>query len=131
MKVPRYIDARNTSAIHGQLLVRYGGASGVRDAKLLESVLAPPRQQVSSPHIIEVATTYTVAIVKNHPFVDGNNRIGFVVGVLFLELNGLDFRASEAEAAQAVLELAAGTIDHTGFALFLRDHVQRARKRAK
>ena len=131
MKVPTCIDARDTNAIHGQLLVRYGGASGVRNVKLLETVLARPRQPVSSPDIADMATAYTAGIVKNHPFVDGNKRAGFVVGVLFLELNGFDFTASEAEAAQAVLELAAGTIDETGFALFLRDHVKRARKRAK
>ena len=81
--------------------------------------------------MIEIATAYTAGIVKNHPFVDGNKRTGFVVGVLFLELNGFDFTAPEAAAAQAVLELAAGTIDETGFALFLRDHVKRARKRTK
>jgi death-on-curing protein len=131
VKAPILIDARNTSAIHGQLLVRHGGASGVRDGKLLESVLARPRRQVSSPYIVDMATAYTAGIVKTHPFVDGNKRTGFVVGVLFLELNGFDFTASEADAAQAVLELAAGTIDETGFALFLRDHVKRARKRPK
>jgi death-on-curing protein len=78
-----------------------------------------------------MATAYIAGIVQNHPFVDGNKRTAFVVGVLFLESNGLDFTASEAEAeaAQAVLELAAGTIDEIGFALFLRDHVKRARKR--
>ena len=58
----------------------------------------------------------------------GNKRAGFVVGKLFLEMNGLTFNASESEAAQAVLELAAGTIDETGFAAFLRDHVKRSRK---
>ena len=131
MKIPKFIGACSTGAIHGQLLVRHGGASGVRDRKLLESALARLRGQVSSSDISALATAYTASIVKNHPFVDGNKRTGFVVGVLFLELNGFDFTASEAEAAQAVLELAAGTIDETGFALFLRDHVKRARKRAK
>ena len=133
MKVPKLIDARSTSAFHGQLLVHHGGASGVRDKGLLESALARPRQQFAyaSPDINDMATAYTAGIVQNHPFVDGNKRTGFVVGVLFLELNGFDFTASEAEAAQAVLELAAGTIDETGFALFLRDHVKRARKRSK
>jgi len=113
--------------------MRHGGASGVRDQGLLESALARPRQQFAyaSPDTIDMAAAYIAGIVQNHPFVDGNKRTGFVVGVLFLELNGFDFTASEAEAAQAVLELAAGTIDETGFALFLRDHVKRARKRPK
>jgi death-on-curing protein len=81
--------------------------------------------------IMRRASSYTAGIVENHPFVDGNKRTGFVVGVLFLEINGFEFTASEAEAAQAVLELAAGSIDETGFALFLRDHCKRVRKRAK
>lgn len=129
MKVSSWIDARKASAIHAQLLVRYGGTSGVPDERGLDSALTRPHQQVSSIDTIEIATAYTAGIIQNHPFVDGNKRTGFVVGVLFLELNGFDFTASEAEAAQAVLELAAGTIDETGFALFLRDHTKRARKR--
>jgi death on curing protein len=130
VKEPVWVDASDARAIHVQLLVRHGGATGVRDEGLLESALARPRQQFAyaSP---DIATAYTAGIVQNHPFIDGNKRTGFVVGVLFLELNGFDFTASEAEAAQAVLELAAGTIDETGFAMFLRDHVKRARKSAK
>jgi death-on-curing protein len=131
VKEPAWVDASDALAIHAQLLMRHGGASGFRDERLLESALARPRKQVSSPDIIEMATAYTAGIVKNHAFVDGNKRTGFVLGVLFLELNGFDFTASEAEGAQAVLELAAGTVDETGFALFLRDHVKRARKRPK
>ena len=133
MKEPVWVDASDALAIHAQLLMRHGGASGVRDEGLLESALARPRQQFAyaSPDIIEMATAYTAGIVKNRPVVDGNKRAGFVAGVLFLELNGFDFTASEALATQAVLELAAGTIDETGFALFLRDHVKRIRKRMK
>ena len=133
MREPVWVDTSDAFAIHEILLVRHGGASGVRDEGLLESALARPRQQFAyaSPDIVEMATAYTAGIVQNHPFVDGNKRTGFVVGVLFLEMNGFEFTASEAEAAQAVLELAAGSIDETGFALFLRDHGKRVRKRAK
>ena len=131
MKEPVWLDASDTLAIHEILLVRYGGASGLRDEGLLESALERPRQQFAcaSPDIVEMAAAYTAGIVQNHPFVDGNKRTGFVVGILFLEMNGFEFTASEPEAAQAVLELAAGSIDETGFALFLRDHTKRVRKR--
>jgi len=133
VKEPIWVDASDALAIHEILLVRHGGAPGVRDEGLLESALARPRQQFAyaSPDIVDMATAYTAGIVQNHPFVDGNKRTGFVVGVLFLEMNGFEFTASEAEAALAVLELAAGSIDETGFALFLRDHSKRVRKRAK
>ena len=131
MKEPIWIVTRDALAIHDQLLALYGGASGLRGAGLLESALARPRQQFAyaSPGIVEMAAAYTSGIVQNHPFVDGNKRTGFVVGVLFLEMNGFTFIASEAEAAQAVLELAAGSVDEIGFAAFVRDHVKRTRKR--
>lgn len=73
--------------------------------------------------IIELAAKSMAGIVQNHPFVDGNKRTGFVVGVLFLELNGYRFTASEEAAAQAVLELAAGRIDERGLVAFLRANV--------
>ena len=129
MKEPIWVEKRDALAIHEQLLILHGGASGLRDEGLLESALARPRQQFAyaSPDIIELASAYTAGIVGNHPFVDGNKRTGFVVGVLFLEMNGYLFTATEAEAAQAVLELAAGTVDEAGFAAFVRDHVKRKR----
>ena len=67
-----------------------------------------------------MAAAYTAGIVGNHPFVDGNKRTGFVTGVLFMELNGCRFNATEEAAAQAVVELSAGTLDEAGYATFLR-----------
>jgi len=132
MKEPIWIDEQDALTIHERLLLRHGGAGGVRDQRLLESALARPRQLYAygdAPDLIDMAAAYTVGIVRNHPFVDGNKRAGFVVGVLFLELNGQDFVASEAEAAVAVLELAAGTLDQSGFAAWLRDNVRKGRPR--
>ncbi len=126
--------ARKTvDAMHPILLAEHGGAPGLRDAGLLESALARPRQifAYSECDLPQLAAAYVAGIVRNHPFVDGNKRTGFMTGYVFLERNGFEFTASEAEAAQAVLELAGGSIDETGFALFLRDHSKRIRKRAK
>ena len=67
-----------------------------------------------------MAATYTVGIVRNHAFVDGNKRTGFMVGILFLELNGYRFNATEEAAPQAVLGLAAGTLAEAGYTAFLR-----------
>lgn len=77
-----------------------------------------------------MAAAYTAGIVENHPFVDGNKRVGFVVGVLFLEINGYTFKASEERAAQAVIELAAGRLDELGYAQFLEQNVARKRRRS-
>ena len=67
-----------------------------------------------------MAVAYTAGILRNHPFFDGNKRTGFVVGILFLELNGYNFIATEEAATQAVIELAAGALDEAGYRTFLR-----------
>lgn len=129
MKEPVWIDERDALTLHERLLTLHGGAPGVRDEGLLKSALARARQlhaYADTPHIIDMATAYTAGIVRNHPFVDGNKRTGFVVGILFLELNGYRFIASEEDAAQAVLNLAAGTLDEAGYARFLRANARRA-----
>ena len=120
---PLWLDERDALVLHERLLALHGGAAGLRDAGLLESALARPRQlhaYADAPDAIDLAAAYTAGLVRNHPFIDGNKRTGFVVGVLFLELNGYTFTASEADAAQAVLALAAGALDETGYAAFLR-----------
>lgn len=131
MKKPIWIDERDALALHDRLLALHGGAAGLRDETLLNSVLARPQQHyvyAESPDLTDLATAYTAGIVRNHPFVDGNKRTGFVVGILFLELNGYRFTASEEDAAHAVLELAAGKIDETGYSAFLRNNVSRKKK---
>jgi death on curing protein len=123
-----WIDEIDALAIHERLLMLNGGAAGVRDKALLKSALARPRQHYAyadAPDIIDLATAYMARIVRNHPFVDGNKRTGFVVGVLFLEINGYRFTAREEDATQAVLALASGTLDEAGFASWLRANVKR------
>jgi death-on-curing protein len=127
MTEPIWIEDELVLAIHDRLLVEHGGGAGVRDESLLQSALGKPLNHLvyASSDIIELAAKYTVGIVQNHPFIDGNKRTGFLVGVLFLELNGYRFTASEEAAAQAILGLAAGTIDATNFCEFLRANSER------
>ncbi len=127
MSEPVWIEQELVLAIHDRQLVEHGGAEGLRDETLLQSALGRPQNHFAyeSNDVVELAAKYTSGIVKNHPFVDGNKRTGFVVGVLFLELNGYRFRASEEAAATAVLELATGTIDERGFCEFLRANSDR------
>jgi death-on-curing protein len=75
-----------------------------------------------------MAAAYTVGVVRNHPFLDGNKRTGFVVGVLFLETNGCRFTAPEEDATRAVMDLAAGLIEEKGFVAWLKNHVKVRRK---
>jgi len=108
-------------------LALHGGAPGVRDIGLLASALARPHLYFSyatEPNVIHAAALYTAGIVSNHPFVDGNKRTGFVMGILFLELNGYTFAATEEAAAQAVIALAAGALDEAGYCAFLSDNLR-------
>jgi death on curing protein len=123
MNEPFWLDERDALIVHDRLLVLHGGAIGVRDVGLLKSALARPQQHFAYAHvadIIELAAIYTAAIVRNHPFIDGNKRTAFVIGILFLELNGYSFTASEEDAAKAVIELASGDIEENGYAAFLK-----------
>ena len=127
---PVWILERTVLAAHDRLLAAHGGAAGVRDVGLLESALARPQQHYAygSPDLIELAALYTAGLVRNHPFIDGNKRTGFAIGVAFLELNGFAFEATEEDATQAVLALAAGDLDEAGYTVWLRSNVKRHRK---
>ncbi len=125
---PIWIEEADALALHDRLLALHSGAAGVRDEGLLQSALARARQIFAydeSADVIAMAGAYTVGILKNHPFIDGNKRTGFVAGVLFLELNGCRFTASEPAAAQAIIALAAGGLDEAGYVGLLRENVAR------
>ncbi len=128
MKKAVWIELRDVVALHDRLLALDSGAEGVRDQGLLESALARPQQLAAygnRPSLIDMAAAYTAGVVRNHPFVDGNKRTGFVIGVLFLEMNGYRFTATEEDATQAVLNLAAGTLDETAFAAWTHANTKR------
>jgi death-on-curing protein len=122
MKEPIWINVAEALALHDRVLALHGGAAGVRDQGLLEAAINRPRQYLAyaeTTDIVYLAAIATSAIMRNHPFVDGNKRTGFVTGILFMELNGYRFTADEAEAAQAALELAASTLTEESYAAFL------------
>ena len=125
---PIWIEEIDVLTLHDRLLAFHGGAVGVRDEGLLKSALARARQLAAygdGADLIDMASAYTAGIVKNHPFVDGNKRTGFVIGILFHELNGYHFAATETAAADAVLALAAGTLNDAGYTAFLRQNATR------
>jgi death-on-curing protein len=132
VKEPRWLDERDALTLHEKLLLAHGGGRGLRDEGLLRAALARPRQLFAysdKPDVIAMAAAYTAGIIQNHPFIDGNKRVGFVLGVLFLEINGYAFKAAEEEAAQAVIGLAAGELDEPAYQGFLRLNVTSKRKR--
>lgn len=125
MKEPLWIEESDAFAFQERALAEFGGAEGVRDHALLQSALARPKHIFAcaeSPTLHEMAAAYIAGLVQNHPFVDGNKRTAFLVGILFLELNGYRFTASEEAAAQAVIDVAAGRLDEASLTDFLTDN---------
>ena len=128
MKAPVWVEREVVLALHHRLLAEFGGGTGIRDEGLLHSALDRPKNLLAygKPSIFELAASYTFGLLKNHPFVDGNKRIGFTVGIVFLEINGRRFSAPEAEAVVQTLALAAGAIDEKAFASWTRSHARKA-----
>jgi len=123
MNDPIWIETEDALAFHEDMLSRHGGLSGVRDQGLLESALHRPIQLFTSskPTLYEMAAAYAAGIIRNHPFLDGNKRAGFMAAALFLEVNGMSFKATEEDVVIHTLALAAGDIDETAYARWLAD----------
>lgn len=123
----RWIDRGALVLLHGESLAEHGGSAGLRDEGLLDSALTRPRNLLAygTPDFADLAAAYGTGIVRNHPFVDGNKRAGFLAVGLFLALNGYRLEASQADATLTVLALAAGELDEPAFAEWVRTHARR------
>ncbi|MGA7884841.1 MAG: type II toxin-antitoxin system death-on-curing family toxin [Acidobacteriaceae bacterium] len=113
-------------ALHGIQLAAFGGPEGLRDEGLLESALARPKHafvyETPVPSLARLAAAYAFGIVKNHPFVDGNKRTGLVAAFAFLELNGAALKASEEDAYEVFMSLAAGRLSEANLAVWLEEN---------
>ncbi len=130
MSKPLWVRHDVTIAIHERILADYGDQTGIRDSGLLESALARPQHihAYDDPDLAALAAAYATGIIRNHPFVDGNKRVGFMVAYVFLASNGVSLTATEVSATQAVLDLAAEEITEEQFAQWLRDNTEQAGK---
>jgi death-on-curing protein len=118
---PVWLDREDCLAMHEKLIERFGGLQGIRDEGLLDSALNKPLHvfNYGKPTVFELAASYALGIVKNHPFLDGNKRTGFVAAALFIEANGFSFQATEEEAVLETLALAAGERAEADYAAWL------------
>lgn len=125
---PLWLGKAVVLAMHGRLLAEHGGGLGVRDPSLLDSALARPQHILTygNPDLCDLAAAYTSGIVRNHPFVDGNKRTGFMAGYVFLAINGLRLKAPEIDVVQVVTLLAGSGIDESEFAAWLRENCEYA-----
>jgi death-on-curing protein len=112
-------------AIHDEQLAEHGGGDGLRDAGLLDSALARPRNLAAygDPDVAALAAAYGYGIARNHAFVDGNKRTAFVAVELFLELNGHALQADDAACVIAMEGVADGSMDEQAFVAWIRSHL--------
>lgn len=108
-------------AVHDEQIAENGGRAGIRDLGLLASAMARPLHLYSyeSTTIVELAAAYAVGIIRDHPFVDGNKRTGFLAAYIFLAMHGLKLSAPETEVVRVVLDLAQGNMDEKEFCIWL------------
>jgi death-on-curing protein len=119
---PRWISKKALLLLHEESLSEFGGARGLRDEGLLESALARPRNTHAynpAATLAELAASYCYGIAKNHAFVDGNKRAAFLSVGLFLAINGYRLTASQVDAIETVLGIAAGTVSERELALWI------------
>jgi death-on-curing protein len=133
MKEPIWLRKDALFAVHERLLAEHGGSSGIRDEGLLESALGRPQNLLAygKPTIFDLASAYACGIIKNHPFVDGNKRTGFMSAYLFLGRNGYEFNAEESDVVIKTLAVAAGTMNEKDYAIWLKENSKELRKRAR
>jgi death on curing protein len=124
VKEPQWLLRETVLALQERLLAEFGGLGGLRDDGLLDSALARPQQLFAyrKPGLFALAAAYAFGLVRNHPFLDGNKRVGFTAAVVFLELNGYGFTASEAESIIKTLALAARDLGEAGYAAWLKEN---------
>jgi death-on-curing protein len=125
--MPRdFLNLEDILRIHRDQVERYGGGLGVRDQGLLESAIAMPQASFGGQHLhtdlFEMGAAYLYHLTMNHPFIDGNKRVGTVAALLFLELNGITIQATNDELFDMVLGVAEGKIPKSAVAEFFRKH---------
>lgn len=125
---PRWLSPTLIRAIHADQIRQHGGALGLRDPDLLQSAIArAPNRWHCDPdaELTDLAAAYGFGLVKYHPFVDGNKRVAFQAMYVFLGLNGWRIAAEEPEVVRLMRDAAAGAVDESALARWLREHIER------
>jgi death-on-curing protein len=126
--VTRFLTVNEILQLYRQLMRKSGGTVGILSVEALESAVAQPRATFDGnelyPSIIEKAVALGYSLVMNHPFVDGNKRIGHAAMEIFLVLNGFQIVAEIEDQENIILKLAAGNLERDEFTGWLREHVK-------
>jgi death-on-curing protein len=124
----RYLEPEEILVLHEVLIEQSGGSPGLRDWNLLDSAVAQPRMTFAGqdlyPNVVDKAAALGYSLICNHPFVDGNKRVGHLAMEMFLMLNGLEIEASIDEQEQIILSVAAGQMQRDTFTDWLKIHAK-------
>lgn len=126
MNEPRWISRVVADAIHADMIITHGGLPGVREESRLESALVRPRQRFAyepSCDLASLAATYAHGVAQNHPYIDGNKRVAFVVMAAFLGINGFNVVTDEADVVATMTALAAGELEEAPLAEWVRGRI--------
>ena len=124
----RWLKSDRVLAIHKRQIAEHGGQDGVRDIGLLESALARPiniHAYKPDADLAELAGAYAFGIIKNHPFIDGNKRTGYVVMETFILLNGKSLVATQRDKYLTIISLADGSLSENEFVAWLRERLSK------
>src|SRR5438046_10242023 len=128
----RYLTLNEVLDLYRQVMEQSGGAVGIRDLNALESAVAQPRMTLGGeelyPTVKEKASALGFSLVMNHPFVDGNKRIGHAAMETFLVLDGFEIQSSVDEQEKIILKVAAGEYSRESFTEWLENHITERRK---
>ena len=126
---PIFLSLDEVIELHRDQIERYGGSAGIRDVGLLQSAIAMPQAgfggQFLHADLFEMAAAYLFHVVQNHPFVDGNKRVGAAAAMVFLELNHVEVRVSNETLVETLLAVAQGKLGKAAIAESLRKHAPR------
>jgi death-on-curing protein len=123
----RYLTFAEVLELHRRVVAETGGATALRDLGALESATAQPRASFGGndlyPSLEEKAAALAFSLIQNHPFVDGNKRVGHAALETFLVLNGKELNADADESERIILAVASGTCGRDGFLEWIRSHI--------
>ena len=123
-----YLTREEILRFHERLIEQYGGSHGIRDEKLLDSALNIPFQSFGDfefyPTVLEKAVRLCFGLVENHPFIDGNKRVGAMALLTTLNINNISLRTDSDELSKVTLSLSSGKIDYEDLLRWVREHVE-------
>ena len=125
-KEPLFLTFAEIIEIHDYQIEHFGGSDGLRSVELLKSAIGMPSSTFSGEYlhssIPEMAAAYLFHLVENHPFLDGNKRVGAMASLVFLDLNGYEFDATDEEFTYLVMRVASGKMLKSEVVLFFQQH---------